>query len=105
MNKRTAWINNRRRLAALFPIVACAIALTFAGCRDAGIGGTGEIVVPRETLRDIEGADPGKFAVTPATTVPSTQPSTRASTQPLKDVQLTIEEVRQLALQNNLDLK
>jgi hypothetical protein len=79
--------------------------LLFAGCRDAGIGGTGEMVVPRETLRDIEGADPGKFAVAPATTVPSTQPSTRASTQPLKDVQLTLEEVRQLALQNNLDLK
>src|SRR5688572_27317007 len=87
-------------------IFACAIASIIVGCRDAGIGGTGEVVVPRATLRDIEVSTPSDFSLAPPTTAPTTLPSTRpASTQPLTDVKLTIEEVRRLALQNNLDLR
>jgi len=97
MNKRTA--------SSLVVLALCVTACLFAGCRDAGIGGTGEMVVPRQTLREIEAVDPANYVVATPSTTPSTQPSTRASTQPLKDVKLTIEEVRRLALQNNLDLK
>jgi len=106
MNNRIA-STTKRCLAVSISIVACAIAsATSLSCRDAGIGGTGEIVVPRETLREIETSDPADFAVAPPTTAPTTLPSTRpASTQPLKDVKISIEEVRRLALQNNLDLK
>ena len=96
MSKRTAVV------IMLASIVACA----FAGCRDAGIGGTGERVVSREVLRQIETSNLEESAVAPPTTVPTTLPSTRAATttQPLKEVNLTIEEVRRLALQHNLDL-
>ncbi|MEA2709384.1 MAG: outer membrane protein [Phycisphaerales bacterium] len=97
---------NNFRYAALLSTFACAFASSLLpGCRDAGRGGTGEIVVPRETLREIESSDPADFALAPPTTAPTTLPSTRpAATQPLRDVKLTIEEVRQLALKNNLDL-
>jgi outer membrane protein TolC len=91
--------------AVTLSIVACAIA-SMTGCRDAGMGGTGEIVVPRETLRHIDAAEPSDFAIAQPTTAPTTLPSTRpATTQPLADVKLTIEEARRLALENNLDLK
>jgi outer membrane protein TolC len=96
------------RTALLIVALALAACL-FAGCRDAGIGGTGEIVVSRERLHDIEAINPSDYATAPPpTTVPSTLPtlpSTRSTTQPLKDVKLTLEDVRRLALQNNLDLK
>src|SRR5687767_7604954 len=107
-NRTRARADARAHAAVVFTLgfVACAIAFSIAGCRDAGLGGTGEIVVPRETLRDIEASDPADFAVAPPTTAPTTLPNTRpASTQPLQDVRLSIEEVRRLALQNNLDLK
>jgi len=91
--------------AVMLSIVACAIA-SIAGCRDAGMGGTGEIVVSRETLREIEAAEPRDFAVATPTIAPTTLPSTRpAATQPLADVKITIEEMRRLALENNLDLR
>src|SRR5687768_2060571 len=104
-------MNNRPRAAAAavvvtLSIVACAVASLMTGCRDAGRGGTGEIVVPRATLREIEASNPSDFSVAPPTTAPSTLPNTRpASTQPLEDVKLSIEQARQLALQNNLELK
>jgi outer membrane protein TolC len=70
--------------------------LLLAGCfKDAGIGGTGEIVVPSHTLHEV-----GKLDPVPATTEPSTRPTTAPA-----QVQLTIEQCRQYALQNNLDLR
>ncbi len=72
------------------------------GCSDFGTGGTGELVVPKEQLHDIQGMDLQQLATTrPATTEPSTQPAT----QPAAEVTITLDEVRQMALQNNLQLK
>ena len=102
-------MNNRTRVLFLLLCTAgCALAPTVAGCRDAGMGGTGEIVVPHQALREIDMVDPAEFAVAPPTTMPTTMPATlptRATTQPVRDVPLTLAEVRRLALQNNLDLK
>src|SRR5258706_12576026 len=56
-----------------FFIFSCSF---MTGCfESAGIGGTGEIVVPKERLRDVEPFDPAKMAATqPATTQPATRP-------------------------------
>ena len=87
-----------------------------AGCvRDFGAGGTGETVVPRRTLREVETLDLERLSVpvTP-TTEPSTRPATvrLASTRPTggpadapSEVSLTLADVRRIALENNLDLK
>jgi outer membrane protein TolC len=77
------------------------------GCiRDYGRGGTGEWVVPREQFREIEGTDLGALS-----TVPPEPPTTRPSTQPVippgappSEVMVSIGEVREMALRNNLDL-
>jgi outer membrane protein TolC len=73
-------------------------------CRAIGRGGTGEMVVPEQNLREVRSVDPAELSH-PTTHPVSTQPSTRATTEPLKDVPLTLSEVRELALRNNLDLK
>jgi outer membrane protein TolC len=73
-----------------------------AGCKDFGQGGTGELVIPRQELRGIGSM---QFEPVPATG-PTTQiATTRPSTQPAQQVPLSIEEARQMALANNLDLK
>jgi outer membrane protein TolC len=67
------------------------------GCFDsAGTGGTGEIVVPTKTLREINAFDPAK--------APASQPTSKPTTPPAQ-VDLGIEQCRQFALQNNLDLR
>jgi outer membrane protein len=53
----------------------------------------------------VETVDIGRFATTAPTTRPSTLPSTRALEQPPHEVPLTVEDVRKLSLENNLDLK
>jgi outer membrane protein TolC len=69
-----------------------------AGCfRNAGIGGTGEIVVPTERWQQIQPFDAGTVSLPP----PASQPVKIARPT---TVQLNIERARQLALQNNLDL-
>ena len=109
MNKRPRPRPRRARpgraTAVTLSIVACVVAPTLSGCLDAGRGGTGEVVVPRERLREIEVSRPAELAVAPPTSAPSALPSTRPATQPLREVELTIEEVRRLALQHNLDLR
>lgn len=89
-------------------IVVTAVVLSvlwvLGGCIDSfGKGGTGEVVVPTARLRDIDATDMRAFAAT----APSTQPiaATAPTTKPLEQVKLTVAECRQLALQNNLDLK
>src|SRR5687768_11074998 len=74
------------------------------GCHDIGRGGTGERVVPRATLREIDAVDPSRYVTTAPSTAPSTLPSTRAAPRPLAQRPLSIEEVRQLALANNLEI-
>lgn len=74
-----------------------------AGCQsDFGVGGTGERVVAKEKLHTIQPFDMTEVATTQASTEPSTRPS--ATTQSVS-VPLTIEQVRQMALQNNLEIK
>lgn len=71
------------------------------GCQDdLGTGGTGELVIPRREIQQIEPVDLHNSIAT-------TAPSTRAATQPspAPQVSLSIEECRRLALANNLDLQ
>lgn len=82
-----------------------------AGCRDFGTGGTGELVVPRRILREIETVGMADYA-TPAPPPPTTQVTekgavtARPTSRPAPpEFPLTIERVRQLALRNNLDLR
>jgi len=95
-----------------------------AGC-NSGTGGTGEYVVPRRTLRQIESLDlekvsrPRAPATEPATrtsvaetlptaTAPSTLPATTPATRPAAPpptLYLGLPEARRLAMENNLDLK
>ena len=83
--------------------VVVALLLAIVGCEDQlGTGGTGELVVPRSTLHQVQSLD---IRQSIATTLPTTAPSTQPATQPVAEVTLPIEQCRQLALQNNLDLK
>jgi outer membrane protein TolC len=78
-----------------------AASLLSGGCQDdLGTGGTGELVIPRRELQQIAPIDLHN-------SIAATAPSTRAATSPslAPEVTLGIEECRQLALANNLDLK
>ncbi len=92
------WSSSIRVYLRLSPVLlfACSCQQNF------GTGGTGEMVVPTSKFHDVEPFDIAASATTQASTEPSTRPlhSEGATTRPL-----TIEEVRSLALQNNLDLK
>jgi len=68
---------------------------------------TGEWVVPREQFREIEGTDLGALSTVPPeppTTRPSTQPAVRPGELPPAEVLVSIGEVREMALRNNLEL-
>jgi len=81
-------------------VLACL--LCAFGCQqEFGTGGTGEMVVPQQTLRRIDPLDERGLATTRATTEPTTRPAPLGAVE----VPLTLERVRQLTLQNNLDLK
>ncbi len=84
--------------------VACAFAAATMSCRDIGKGGTGEMVVPEDHLRNIDSVAPsdiGKQFDQP----PTTLPTTRSTTQPAAEVPLTISQIREMTLRNNLDIK
>ena len=86
---------------AVRAFVIAVVYIASQGCvRDYGTGGTGEMVVPRDELRQVQSTTLEQVAVPPTTQILATQPAT----QPVPEVQLTLEEVRQLALRNNLDL-
>src|SRR5437762_10828552 len=76
-----------------------------AGCwKNYGAGGTGEMVVPYQQLRDIEASDFSPYASTqPATTqlAAATNPTSQPSAP---EMTLTISQVREQALSNNLDI-
>jgi outer membrane protein TolC len=96
-----------RGLAAA-AVVACAAAL--AGCTFGyGKGGSGELVIPRERLRAIQPAtmeqiqaSAPKAAKVLPTTLPTTLPAPLAEQ---REVSLSIEEARRLALENSLELR
>jgi outer membrane protein len=95
------------RLSLRHAAVVCAIVL-LSGCRNFGTGGTDELVVRPRILREIEAVDIAQYAVPapPLTTQPTTTALTRPSTRLAPAEQrLTIEDVRRLALRNNLDLR
>src|SRR5689334_16401327 len=87
----------RRRLVALLGY-ALLPALVASGCHDVGRGGTGELVIPRERLREIE---PLPLPPDDAGRQAETRP---AATEPVAEARLSIEEVRRGALANNPDL-
>jgi len=100
---KTAHRGHRSILYPLFSFVSllfCAL----PGCRDFGSGGTGEWVVPREKLRAINGLT---LAPAPPTTQPleALAPVTQPTTAPVEKIELTIEDARQQALENNLGLR
>lgn len=70
----------------------------------AGVGGTGELVVAQQRLREIEPVNLEGLSATRPTTQPATRPATPPAV-PAEKVNLTLAEVRQLALENNLDLR
>jgi len=92
----------------LFALAVCAL---LAGCNyPFGRGGTGEMVVPRGQLRVVEPTSMEALSTRAPTTAPATGPSTLPTTLPeplrgMREVPLTIEAARRLALENNLDLR
>lgn len=83
-----------------------AVALSAASCADFGAGGTGERVVPASRLRSIERSDLSEYArATPATVPVEALPTTLPATQPAASIELSLEEARTIALENNLDLR
>src|SRR5690348_13230182 len=77
-----------------------------------GTGGTGEIVIADPRLHEVHTLDL-QPATRPATAEPTSQPNTQAATRPTSlpatrpapEVPISIEQCRQWALQNNLDLR
>jgi outer membrane protein TolC len=76
-----------------------AIFVALPGCKDDfGAGSTGELVVPQHKLHDVEHIEMDRYATTRPATLPTSLPVRES-------VDLTIEQVRRDALENNLDLK
>src|SRR5262245_2962886 len=104
--RATARILSSRPFFALFApsrflLLLILFCLAFAGfaCQNFGTGGTGELVIPQTRMRQIEGLDLTPQEVPIATTEPTTQPTS----QPV-EVTIMLDEVREMALHNNLAL-
>jgi outer membrane protein TolC len=105
----------RIRLARLLFAASCACITCLVGCYPGlGVGRTGEYRVPRARTREIKTLDlnaaslPRTPETAPATrgaVAQSTQPTTEPATQPVREVILSLADVRRLALENNLDLR
>jgi outer membrane protein TolC len=93
---RRSAISNLRFL--FLPFAFCLLPLI--GCQNFGTGGTGEMIVPETRLRQVEALDLSPDEVAVVTTLPATQPAT----QPV-EVTIMLDEVRQMALHNNLSLQ
>src|SRR5438270_639879 len=81
-----------------FILLPSSFILCLIGC--SGPYGGAELV-PESKVRNIEPMDLSAVATTQTSTEPSTQPTTA----PVATMTLSLEEVRQMALQNNLDIK
>ena len=84
-------------------VLALSTLLTLGCYRDFGTGGTGELVVPKEELRVIDGLD--LKPTTQPTTVVTTLPTSLPAVPVVPEVALNIGDVRRMALANNLDLR
>ena len=91
---------DRKAARRFFWLLATGFWLLFLpGCKDDfGAGSTGELVVPRHKLHDVEHIEMDLYATTRPATLPTSLPVHES-------VDLTIEQVRRDALENNLDLK
>ena len=112
MNDTSTTPSTLKRWVAWAAVLRCPcslflIAFVLSGCiKDFGTGGTGELVIPRNQLREIKPTNLDAVAIAPPTTQEATTlPTTRPATRPLAEIRVTIEEVRRYALQNNLDLR
>jgi len=94
-------------------ILHSAFCILHCGCiSHFGTGGTGEIVIADPRLHEVHTLDL-QPATRPATAEPTSQPNTQAATRPTSlpatrpaaQVPISIEQCRQWALQNNLDLR
>lgn len=75
------------------------------GCRDFGAGGTGEFTPPTAQLRQVHTNEPENFpSLGPAATQPFILSTTQPTTQ-ITEMPVTLQQVRQWAIQNNLELK
>ena len=96
-------------------VIAClaltvVLAIGVGGCTFGyGRGRSGELVVPRERLRNIEPATMEQIAASAprqAAAVPATLPTTLpAPLAEQREVALSVEDARRLALENNLELR
>ena len=108
MNEQHGFSLKIKRWVAWAGVLTCpCLFLLISGCiKNFGTGGTGELVVPKDQLRVVKPTDLDAVAINPPTTQEATTlPTTRPATRPAPTIQVTIEEVRRLALQNNLDLR
>ena len=77
--------------------------ILLTSCQDRlGTGGSGELVYSQAQLTQVDSLNLRKSI---ATSHPSTNPTTQPVGPPPPQVELTIEQCRQMALQNNLDLR
>lgn len=98
-------MNSSRSALLACSRVTLASSLLLAGCADFGAGGTGERVIPRETLRDVARSDLSSFATTAPATLPVEQLPTTLPVDVPATISLSIEDARQSALENNLELR
>ena len=106
---------SRRGLRSYAPpgLIAAVLLLwvLLPGCNGRyGRGGTGEMVVPRERLRAVEPTTMDALSTREPSTAPTTGPATLPATlaaplRGMREVPLTIEDARRLALEHNLDLR
>jgi outer membrane protein TolC len=94
-----------RRFTSWLATIGTAGLLAAGGCRDLGAGGTGERVVSRDRLRDVTAVE---LDALPSVGTAATQPFVLSTTQPtavLTEEPISLTQVRQWALENNLQLK
>ena len=104
--------HRRRRVLRMLTLGALGFSAAggVAGCTFGyGRGASGELVVPRDRLRSIQPATMEQIAASapkPAAAIPATLPTTLpAPLNEQREVSLTIEDARRLALENNLELR
>lgn len=81
------------------------LATSMTGCTDIGAGGTGEFKVGQARLRTVDAV---QLETLPSIGAAATQPFILSTTQPttqISEVPITLAQVRQWAIQNNLELK